>query len=262
MDGSFGQSERRARVAAHRRDAGLRGSGQPGGRDVDGLLEERPVERIRLVEEGQDVERAADQQPFEGDLASGHERLDEQGAPRFVGKRSLDLGQDRRDAPERRDEFPRVVRADHAAARREHARLEDARVLDLLGDGAWIVAQVDEAETRHRNGRVGEASAHRVLVARGGDGGQGIRLEPEPRADGGGHDRGEIVDRDDGVDRPAAREPGDRLRAGGRIVEVERDEVVGRVLLQRARPLRGAHELDAHPGRGGDERLGAIRRGG
>src|SRR5882672_1419511 len=49
-------------------------------------------------------------------------------------------------------------------------RLEDARILDLLGDRARIVAQIDEAEARHRNGRVGETPAHRVLVAGGGDG--------------------------------------------------------------------------------------------
>ena len=99
-----------------------------------------------------------------------------------------------------------------------------------------------------------------MLVARDGGGGQGVRLEAEALADGGGDDRGLIVYGNDGVDGSARREPRDRLGARARIGEVERDEGVGCQVLERARSLGGAHELDAQLGGGLDEGLGAIRR--
>ena len=41
---------------------------EPGRRDVDRLLEERALERVRLVEDRQDVQRPGVEQPFDGDL--------------------------------------------------------------------------------------------------------------------------------------------------------------------------------------------------
>ena len=46
-------------------------------RDVDRFLEERPVERVRLVEERQEEKPAVMQQPFERVFATGNEAFDE-----------------------------------------------------------------------------------------------------------------------------------------------------------------------------------------
>ena len=51
-------------------DRSLEGIGGSRGRHVDGFLEERAVERIRLVEEGQHVEQVMIEQTFERELAS------------------------------------------------------------------------------------------------------------------------------------------------------------------------------------------------
>ena len=50
-------------------------------RDVEGLLEERAVERVRLVEERQDLEPPAPEEPLERHLGAGDEALDEDPAP-------------------------------------------------------------------------------------------------------------------------------------------------------------------------------------
>ena len=208
------------------------------------------------------MQGAADQQSFERDLASRQEVLDEQRTARLVGPRRLRGLEDRGDPAKGRHELARVVRADHPAAGRERERLENARVPDLLGAGGGIVRQPYEPEARHRHARLGEAAAHRVLVARGADGEQGVGLEAEPLADGGGDDGGLIVHGHDRVDREAPREPRDGLRARLRIREIEGDERIGRQLFERARSFGRAHELDAELGGGVDEGLGAIRRRG
>ena len=70
---------------------------------------------------------------------SRDELLDEQRLASLVRQPRLHILEDRRDPVKGRHEFSRVVGADHAAAGRERERLEDARVVDLLGAGGGIV---------------------------------------------------------------------------------------------------------------------------
>ena len=57
-------------------------------RDVERFLEERAVERIRLVEERQDVQRPVMEQPFERKLAAGDEAFDQHALVRVVPLRA------------------------------------------------------------------------------------------------------------------------------------------------------------------------------
>ena len=118
----------RAAGGGRLRDPGLGGLGQPRRRHVDGLLEEGAVERIGLVEEGQGAEDAALQQAFERHLAARHEVLHQDGVGPLAQLRHVRRAQDLADALEGGHELRRVVRPDHAAAGREHQRLEHARV--------------------------------------------------------------------------------------------------------------------------------------
>ena len=49
------------------------------GGDVYRLFEERPVERVGLVEHGQHLERPAHQEGLDGDLGPGYEGLHQEG---------------------------------------------------------------------------------------------------------------------------------------------------------------------------------------
>ena len=76
-DRAVGEAEGPGRPRGHVHDRGLRGRRVPGRGHVDRLLEERAVERIRLVEHRERAERAALEQPLQRDLDAGDERLDQ-----------------------------------------------------------------------------------------------------------------------------------------------------------------------------------------
>src|SRR6266705_2124952 len=128
VHGTFAQSEGAGGRGGRGRDRLLDARGQARGRDVQSLFEERTVERVRLVEQGQDLETAGDQDPFQGDLDAGNELLDEDetgGVPSLLlDVRLIEQGPD---APEGRDELSRVVGANDAAARGQEGRLEHHR---------------------------------------------------------------------------------------------------------------------------------------
>ena len=261
MHGPLAEPERGARPERDPLDPLLRLPREPRRRHVDGLLEERAVERVRLVEERERLEPARHEEPLERDLAAGDELLDEQRAGGLAAHGDVVAPEERGDAPEGGDELVRAVRADHAPARRERPRLQHARVGRAGGRARRVLRERDEREARLRHAGGAQALAHRVLVARGRRGGDRVGLEAEARGDGGGDDGGQVVHRDDGVDRAPGGEAGD-LRGGAvGVAEVERQQVVGDLRLERAGLLGRAHEVHAETGRGVDERLGAVRRG-
>ena len=241
-------------------DRGLRGRGQARGRHVDRLLEERAVERIRLVEERERLQAAPQQEALERNLAPRHERLHQQVLRGAAGDAHVVAAENRGDALERGDEAGGVVGPNDAAARRQGEGLEDAREGDGAGEALGVVGEPHEAEARHRHARRGEALAHLVLVARGVDRGGRARLEPEALGDRGGGLRRAVVDADDGVERVARGEARGGLRRGGGPVEVEGQQGVGSVRLEGAGALGRAHEVRAERASGVDEGLGPVGR--
>jgi hypothetical protein len=121
-----------------------------------------------------------------------------------------------------------------------------------------VLVERDQPERGHGHAGGGQALPHLVLVAGRADGVHRVRRQRQPLGDGRADDGREVVDPDDGVDRMRAIEGGDLLGGGLGVGEVEGDQVVGDVRLEGARPLGGAHEVDAELARRLDERLGAV----
>ncbi len=91
MDRTFRDSDRPKRALERRDDAPLRFGTGPRWRHVDRLFEERPFQRVGLVEEREDEEAALRDQGFDGEFLSGDVFLDQEVA-RFVTASPAQLG--------------------------------------------------------------------------------------------------------------------------------------------------------------------------
>ena len=76
MHGTIPQAERAHGILRDLPDCSLLQKGEAGGSHVDRLFEEGAVERVGLVEEGEDVEPAGHEQPLERHFGSGDELFD------------------------------------------------------------------------------------------------------------------------------------------------------------------------------------------
>ena len=112
--GPVSRPSARAAAAAPSASAGLIGRRQPRRRDVDGLLEGRPVERVGLVEQRQHLKGAARQDALQRELRPGDERFDEQ----LPGRLRDPVG-----APPDRRAGARAARSPPRATRRSSARI-------------------------------------------------------------------------------------------------------------------------------------------
>ena len=136
-------------------------------RDVDRLLEEGTLERVRLVEEREHAEPPGCHEPLDRHLDPGNVALDQERARLLPAlRREPRAPQQRRDPPESRDQLGLVVRPDHAAARGEEQRLEDARIRHAARDLLRIVRDREALEARGREPGAGERLARRELAAR------------------------------------------------------------------------------------------------
>ena len=81
---SVAQAEGAGRLATAAIDRALRVVGRRRRREVDGLFEEWPVERIGLVEDREQLQGAVVHQPFERELAALDEPLDQRDVARLV----------------------------------------------------------------------------------------------------------------------------------------------------------------------------------
>ena len=125
---------------------------EPRRRDVDGFLEERPVERIGLVEDGEHAEAAVVEDSFHGELRAGNEPLNQDSVIGGIAHRlNLALRQQAGDALEGGDELFPIVSADHAAAPRQRERLQDAGRRHLGRQSRGIVGESKRRETRARS---------------------------------------------------------------------------------------------------------------
>src|SRR6266581_3995913 len=165
MHGTLAQSEGAGGGGGRLRDLLLDARRQAGRRDVDRLLEERTIQRVRLVEQGEHLEAGGEQDPFQGDLDAGHELFDQHEAA-GVAAMLLDvrLAQQDGDAPEGRDELFLVVGAYDAPAGGQERRLEHHGIDLLPGGGTGIVFEGHQTEARRRDVRVVEDAAQHVLA--------------------------------------------------------------------------------------------------
>ena len=139
VDRPLAQPDRRDRVPRRLGDVVLGGLGKPRRRDVDRLLEERPVEGIGLVEQRQHVQTPPVEQPFQRHLDPRDVAFDQDPPGGLAHGGDVGLVQDSNDAAERGDECLLVVRPDHAAARRQRDGLEHAGKHRLAGGAGRIV---------------------------------------------------------------------------------------------------------------------------
>ena len=178
VDGTLAETQGQRGPAGDVGDRPLAVVGQPRGGHVDRLLEERPVERVGLVEQGEHRQRAVDQEPLQRHLAAGDEPLD-QHLVRSLQGRDLRRAEDRLDPAERGHESVPIVGPDDAATRRQDGGLQDHRVRDLAA-----AVSGSSARERRRNGgdadpRAPEGFPHGELVPGGGDRRHRVRLEAE-----------------------------------------------------------------------------------
>src|SRR4029079_6008305 len=101
---------------------GLRGWG-----DVDRLLEERAVHRVRLVENRERPEAAGSHQPFDRELPAFDEPFDDHRIVEVAAPATDVWRLEQRAKPvERSDQRRLIVNADHAATAGQRDRLDDA----------------------------------------------------------------------------------------------------------------------------------------
>ena len=222
---------------------GLRGQARRG--HVDGLLEVRALEGIRLVEHRQDLEGAAAQEALDGHLHARDVALDQQRRVRVLAG----LGEDRPDSLGRGVGRRRIVGADHAAASRQRNRLDHAGKTDLAGELRHV--RVGPGDPVVGLAQVGgrEGSTHRGLVPGRRDRLGRVVREPQARGGQRGHEHPLLVGADHGVERLILR-PGDDGIGGG----------LGPPQVHDQRPVshRPRHRL---PALGGDHHLGVQRPG-
>ncbi len=123
------KAERARRAGDTVLDGPLRVVGCRRGRQIDRFLEERAVERIRLVEDRQHLQRSVVQQPFQGVLAPGDEPFDECDRMCVIPFRAhLGLLHQRPQALERGGQPRGIVGAHHAPAAGQGHRFHDAGI--------------------------------------------------------------------------------------------------------------------------------------
>ena len=191
---------------------------------------------------------AGAQETLNGHLGARHVALDQQRRLWVLPG----LGEDRANPRAGRRRRPRIIRPDHAAARRQRQRLYDAGKPDLGGDRRRVLARADRAMLGLRHSGGGERAPHRSLVARRRRGLRRVAGEPQPL----GRERGDahplVVNGHHRVERPLRRHRRDRFRGRLRPAQVERQLGVA----DRHEPPVGRHH-DLGPERpGGGEEVG------
>ena len=244
-------------------DVPLHRLGRRGRRHVDRLFEERTVERVGLVEQGQRVERPVMEQPFERELPALDEPFHQHRVVRLVALGAdLRRGQQRPHPHERLDKRRGIVGADDAAASRQRQRLDDARVGDGAGDLVGIGVGRGREKPRHEQVAVAQTLARQQLVARDGRGHRLMAREAQRLAHHRRDRRRTIADDEDAVDgiRAGALENG--LDGTILVVEPHRDGGVLPGILEHVAPIGREDELDAEPLGGFAEHARLVSGGG
>ncbi len=232
---------------------------QARGREVVRLLEERSIERVRLVEDREDLERTVGEQSLHRDLETRDEALDEQVAPLLAVCLAREQTFDARACAQ---QLRTVVGADHPTAGRHRYRLDHAGELERVElPGQWLF-EIEAPMARHRDTGARELRARQVLAPR-----QTRRLRRVVRqAECVRHCRSElgggIVGTNDRGDWPGRhhREQACHGRVMVGEIDIDAIDAAGRDGMLA---VRGEQQLHAQPGRGGDEgrdAIAAVRR--
>jgi len=233
---------------------------QTGRRDVDGLLEVRPVEGVGLVEERQHPQLPVDEKPLERVLTARHEFFHEYQARRFAA--GQDVGR-RKDAPqslEGRHELRRRVGADHPSTGGQAKRFDHTGIGHSLGKGAWVLIHPMQRESWHRHLGSSEARPLLELVPSRLRGGYRVSVQADGLGNRRGDHRGVVIDAHHARDRVHPHELTGLFGRSLGMGEIESNEA-GRVRrLERTRPLGCDGQLHAQSARGLHERGGAVGR--
>lgn len=227
---------------------------------VHRLFEIGAVQRIRLVENGEHLEIAVNEERFDCDLITRHELFDQQ---RLVGSAPR-LGGDGANGRGGAACLVSVVDAHDAPARRERGRFHYCRVADPSGGldntELFVVASLDHFEARLGDTVFFEQPPHRRLVPRRFDGRVGVLRESEPLGGGGGGKQTLVVDGDDGVEWCRRGEVRDDVGRRRGVTQGKDDEPAGEHSLHRLGGVRTRHHVDPEVVGGREERLGPIGR--
>src|SRR5262245_28746271 len=106
-------------------------------RDVETLFEERSIERVRFIEQGQDAKLSSGQQAFQGKFNPRNKVLDQDLVGGFASTRShFGLSQNRPYSVPSRNEGRRIIRANDAAAGGQEQGFQYARII-RVGSGRF-----------------------------------------------------------------------------------------------------------------------------
>lgn len=214
---------------------------------VERLLEERSVEGIRLVEDGQHVEFAVSEHTFDDDFGAGNESLHEQ---RFARAPTCS-GEYEADALDGLSHLSRRVGSDHTAARRQGKGFQDHRKPQFRRQGRDVDAGFGHLERRLAD-RIAQCPPHRRLVARRRNGMGWVVRQPECFGGVGGCQDTGVVDRDDRVERCSGGTFDDLASGFAGMVKIRQEEVG--LVGQELAPLRNDGEVHPEP----DGRLDEI----
>ena len=232
------------------------------GGDVDRLLEVRPIERVRLVEDREREQFAAAQQSLDRHLVAADETLHHE-AVSGVGALVTHVGHgEQPPQPFRRaQERSGVVRADHAAAAVEAERLDHDRIRDLRRGRRQVVVEVQHLPGRRRQPARGQPFAQDRFVARAEHGRCRVRRQQQLLRGARREQRARIVHRDHRVQREAVGITRHRRRAALGIAVGQRQPAARIHVRQRLLDVRGDHDVEAELAGGRHEVGRAVRRG-
>ena len=245
---TFRDADRPEGALEHRDDSPLRFGTGPRWRQVDRLFEERPLQRVGLVEEREDEEAAPRQQGFEGELLSGDVLLDQE-VTRFVTASPAQLGicQQCGDPRVCGGELVGVVRADHSAAGGQEGGFQHTRKLHAAGQRPRIVIDTNTLVARSGKAGLREPAAQPELVSGDRDRLHRVRREPQS-VRGLRRDQGRLlVDADHCIQRVTLRESLDRGDGGIGFSKVQRQGAPGNRRLEHLTAIPPHHHLDAQP---------------
>ena len=220
-------------------------------RNVNRFLEIGSFERIGLVENAKNPQVPARQQSFDSHFRAGNVAFDEQ-AVEFLFVRDLNFRrlQQRRDSRHGRLKFFGIVGANHALARRQAQRLDDARKLHARKNFVQLLVEAKGEKSRHRKAGIAQDFALAQFAAAIFDRFRRIVSDSQgPRRES-GRRRGPVAQRDQAVHRAHQRLLHDAPRSLLRLIEAQRNRAVRPRIFELVAAVAGKHDIDAQRLRG------------
>ena len=249
------QPEGAGRIGGQRLDPAQGLGRKPGRRHVERLLEVRPLERIGLVEDRQHLELAGSHERLDGDLDAGH----------VASRPGPGRPRPRRPRPGWRGCGRERARAASASSARMTPRLaESATGFSTAGRSTAPASSPGASTTNPGCGIPAAANARRMAalsrVAATAEGGLWARPSRSLASAAAATPPSSTATH--GVERRPARQLDDRGRGPVGPAHVDAKRPVAHRSVQRLAAIGRDHDLGADRGRGGEEVLGPVGRGG